>query len=69
MSNVIPFHPHKNNSSSDDSPPEDPHRPGIVDIFPERHGMVLIDGCIPAKALGALLALLGTAGVTVMENL
>ncbi len=41
---------------------------GMVDLFPERHGMVLIDGCVPAAILPAFLALLGTAGVAATQN-
>jgi hypothetical protein len=58
MSNVIPFAPNKK-----------PERPaGMIDVFPEQNGMVLIDACVPAAVLSALLALMGTAGVPITLN-
>ena len=61
MSNVIRFPGNKNAAAS--AKPA-----GSFDTFPEQHGMVLIDGCIPAAVMPALLALIGTAGVTITEN-
>ncbi len=41
---------------------------GMLDVLPERYGMVLIDGCVPATVLPAVCALMNTAGVQVRES-
>ncbi len=41
---------------------------GMIDLFPEQHGMVQLDGCIPAELLPEILKLMGTAGVRVRNN-
>ena len=41
---------------------------GSLDIISEQHGMVLLDGCIPAELLPEILRLMETAGVRVHNN-
>jgi hypothetical protein len=61
MTNVIQF-PGNKNSSATKKPA------GMVDLFPEQHGMVLLDGCIPAALLPEILRLMTTAGVRIRNN-